>query len=134
MQTKKIISVIIGISLFLSVANAAEPDTTGDFEFKILYEVPGTAVKNQAGSGTCWSFAAAAFIEAELLRAGKDTLDLSEMYFVRHIYPQKALNYIRMHGTANIGPGSLFGDALRVIRNTGFVPENWYNLMFFDEN
>lgn len=126
MKSKSFFSLIVTFVFFFSLGHAAEPDTTGDFKFTILHEVPGTAVKNQASSGTCWSFAAVAFIESELLRMDKGTFDLSEMYFVRKIYPEKAMNYIRMHGTANIGPGSLFGDALRCIHQDGFVPESVY--------
>ncbi len=54
--------------------------------FTDLKKNAATPVKNQASSGTCWSYGAAAFLESELLRTGKGEYDLSEMYIVRYNY------------------------------------------------
>jgi bleomycin hydrolase len=116
-----VLSVMLPVGLF-----SADADTSNGFYFTTMYDVPTTSVKNQAQSGTCWSFAGASFIESEILRITGDSLDISEMFFVRMNYPQKATKYIRYHGNANIESGSLFGDVLRIVRTHGFVPENVY--------
>jgi bleomycin hydrolase len=55
---------------------------------------------------------------------GKGQFDLSEMFIVRMIYPQKAEHYVRLHGHARFGAGSLAGDVMRVIRKYGMVPDS----------
>jgi len=121
--------IILFMGLLFSLSLASPPDTSNGFYFEMLYEVPTTPVKNQAHSGTCWSFAGTSFIETEIIRLNIDTLDLSEMFFVRNVYPEKALNHVRLHGNGNIGPGSLFGDVLRGIKILGFIPEEIYSGM-----
>jgi bleomycin hydrolase len=97
------------------------------FSFEVVTEIETTPVKNQARTGTCWSFATTSFIETELIRMGKDPLNLSEMFFVRMTYPQKAQNYVRLHGNTVFGPGSLGQDVMRAIRLYGTVPEDVYS-------
>ena len=65
------------------------------YTFTVVKENPVTSVKNQASSGTCWSFSGVSFLESELLRKGKGTFDLSEMYIVRRNYEDKAEKYVR---------------------------------------
>src|SRR3989339_428637 len=77
------------------------------YVFTDVVKVAATPAKNQASSGTCWSYATAAFIEAELLRTGKGEHDISEMYAVRINYMNKMNdNYLR-RGNGNLGQGSL---------------------------
>ena len=99
----------------------------GGYVFTIEKNHAATAVKNQGSSGTCWSFSTVSFFESELIRMGKGEFDLSEMYIVRHTYPQKADLYVRMHGKANFGPGGLFRDVLKVHDEFGLVPESAYS-------
>ena len=56
------------------------------YQFTDVVKVPATPVKNQASTGTCWCFATTSFMESELLRMGKGTYDLSEMFIVRQKY------------------------------------------------
>ena len=49
-----------------------------------------TSVKNQFRSGTCWCFSALSWLENEILRAGGEEMDLSEMWIVRNVYFEKA--------------------------------------------
>ena len=88
--------------------------------------VPVTSVKNQNKSGTCWSFGATSFVEAELLRINKQEIDLSEMFFVYHAYLKKADNYVRLHGLANFGPGGQAHDVMDIIRDHGMLNESDY--------
>lgn len=101
------------------VANAVD-----SFQFTIVKELPITPVKNQASSGTCWSFSGLGMIEAELLRMGKPETDLSEMFIVYHSYSDKADKYVRMNGTINFAAGGSFHDVLYVLKNYGMVPES----------
>ena len=50
--------------LLISIAISAQ----GAYIFEVVKENPITSVKNQASSGTCWSFSGVAFLESELIR------------------------------------------------------------------
>lgn len=89
-------------------------------------EVPGTDVKNQYKTGTCWSFSTISFLESELLRTEKKSYNLSEMFVVRNAYSQKAEKYVRMQGTINFAAGGEPNDVVNVVKNFGIVPENVY--------
>ena len=96
------------------------------YQFTDVVKVPVTSVKNQASSGTCWCFATTSFMEAELLRMGKGTYDLSEMYIVRQKYMnQLEDNYLR-RGRGNINQGSLSHTFMNAYRQVGIVPEEVY--------
>jgi bleomycin hydrolase len=92
-----------------------------------LKDLPATPVKNQGMTNTCWSFSVISMLESELLRMGKDTFDLSEMFVVRHVYEEKAEKYIRMHGTINFAGGGFFHDVLNVFDTYGIVPDEIYS-------
>jgi len=113
------------VSLIL-VAQEKEQKTDSGYVFTIVKKIPVTPVKNQARSGTCWSFAGISFLESELLRMKKDTFDLSEMYFVRKAYEAKARNYVRLHGIANFGEGGQAHDVMNVLRENGMMTEAAY--------
>jgi bleomycin hydrolase len=125
---KKLMSFTIVITLFLypGIFVLTAQDLSG-YKFKNVKEIKNTPVENQQATGTCWSFATTSFIESELIRMGKDAPDLSEMYFVRYAYLDKADNYIRLHGSANFGQGGQAHDVLNVVKKYGFVPEDIYN-------
>lgn len=124
---KTLVSVIIIVSVFLypgSLKLTAQ-DISG-YQFRKVKEIKNTQVENQQATGTCWSFATTSFIESEMIRMGKEPLDLSEMYFVRYAYLDKADHYIRLHGSANFGEGGQAHDVLNVVKKYGFVPEDIY--------
>ncbi len=99
------------------------------YEFTVTKEIAHTPVKNQSRTGTCWCFATMSFLESETLRLGGDSLDLSEMFIVNYNYRDKARNYVRMHGNATFGQGSLGHDVMKQLRNHGIVPESVYSGM-----
>jgi aminopeptidase C len=110
-------------SLWTFSQEEKQPDKMSkEFQFTTIKEIPVTPVKNQSSSGTCWSFSGIGLIEAELLRQGKGKYDLSEMFVVYKNYEDKALKYVRMHGTTNFAAGGSFADVLDCIRDYGIVP------------
>ncbi len=120
-------------------ASAAEPadtvaaDTTG-FCFKDIIVIPGTSVKDQNQSGTCWCFAGASFLENELMRAKGDSIDLSEMYVVRKCYEDKADRYVRLYGQTSFSPGGSVVDIAYVMDRYGLVPEEAYPGLEYGED
>ncbi|MDR1809695.1 MAG: C1 family peptidase [Prevotella sp.] len=110
---------IVFISLLFSAATFAEDG----YRFTSVKENPITSIKNQASSGTCWCFSSIAFLESELLRAGKGEYDLSEMYIVRRNYADKADKYARMNGHLNFAQGGSFADAIGMLDEYGLLPE-----------
>ena len=117
---------IAALCFIAFAAKAVEKDTTAvdTFRFTTIKENKITPVKNQASSGTCWSFSAIGFFEAELLRLGKPEVDLSEMFVVHHSYTDKADKFVRMNGTSNFAGGGSFYDVMYTIQNRGIVPES----------
>ncbi len=109
-----------------TMAVSAQKDTTAvdTFRFTTIKENKITPVKNQASSGTCWSFSALGFFEAELLRLGKPEVDLSEMFVVHQAYADKADKFVRMNGTINFAGGGSFYDVMYTLKNYGIVPES----------
>lgn len=101
-------------------------DEEEGYIFSMIKEVPSTSVKNQYRSSTCWSFSGVGLLESELLRMGKDTFDLSEMYVVRKVYEDKADKYIRFHGSVNFSGGGGFSDIIMVYDNYGLIPDEAY--------
>ena len=93
------------------------------YEFRMVKDCHCSGVKNQGRTGTCWSFATSSFLESELMRMGKPEYDLSEMYFVRTIYKDKALNYLLRQGKAQFSQGGLSHDVIRAFSKAGAVPE-----------
>ncbi|HNY03019.1 MAG TPA: C1 family peptidase [Bacteroidales bacterium] len=116
-----------------SFGQDTEKKSDSGYRFTIVKQLPATSVKNQYRSGTCWSYSAISFLESELLRNGKDTFDLSEMYCVRNCYSEKAVKYIRFNGKHNFGGGGAAHDVTWVLKNFGMVPDEVYNGMTIGE-
>lgn len=125
---KSMLSIAIVI---ISLAITANLSAQG-YVFTDVVKVPATSVKNQASSGTCWSYATAAFLESELLRTGKGEHDLSEMFAVRYNYINKMNdNYLR-RGKGNLGQGSLAHMFTNIVKVYGIVPQEAYNGINYD--
>ena len=100
---------------------------TAQYQFTPEVKVACSDVKNQGKTGTCWSFSTISFLESELMRMGKQSHDLSEMFIVRNTYKDKAQNYLLRQGKANYSEGSLSHDVMRVYKKHGIVPEAIYS-------
>lgn len=110
----------------LSAQKKKKKEAPEGYSFTIEKEIPVTSVKDQHRSGTCWCFASTSFIEAELLRTGKGSYDLSEMFYVRKAFELKAVKYVRMHGRTNFGAGGLAQDMIHIWKEYGMLPQEAY--------
>lgn len=97
------------------------------YQFEYTAMLPATPVKNQAVTGTCWSFATTSFFESELLRMGKGEFDLSEMHTVRYNYINRVKDNFLKNGKGNLQEGSLSNMLFDVVNEHGIVPEMVYN-------
>ena len=135
---KKLIAVSLAAAVFAGVAVAKPADTPKDsvagFEFKDIVTIPVTSVKDQNKSGTCWCFASTSFFENEIRKAKGDSLDLSEMFTVRHCYADKADRYVRTYGKINFAAGGSALDVPYVWKKYGVVPEEVYNGLNYGED
>lgn len=98
----------------------------GQYEFQGETRIDCSSIKSQQRTGTCWSFSTTSFLESELLRTGKGSIDLSEMYSVRKIYEDKAINYVLRQGKANFSQGSLAHDVLNTVKSHGMMTDEAY--------
>lgn len=131
----KRILTIIAVGAAMGAANAMPapsgapeiitPDSTG-FTFTDVISLPTTPVKNQNKSGTCWCFAGTSLLEEDVLRKGGPELDLSEMYWVRQNYIDKARKYVSMDGKINFAQGGSIADVMETASAIGAIPEEVY--------
>jgi bleomycin hydrolase len=98
-----------------------------DEALTVVKKIESTPVKNQANTGTCWSFSTTSLVESQTIHNGHGTFDLSEMFTVRNIYTEKARNYMLRQGAAQFGPGGLGHDVIRAMATYGAVPESVYS-------
>ncbi len=121
--------------LFTTLILSAQDEKKDEkgYQFTTVNDIPCTSVKDQNRSGTCWSFSGIGFLEAEMIRLGKPTIDLSEMFVVNHSYSDKAEKYVRLHGSLNFSAGGAFHDVTNAIRTYGIVPEEVYNGLNYGE-
>ncbi|MBS1772273.1 MAG: aminopeptidase [Bacteroidetes bacterium] len=96
------------------------------FIFKDDINIERTSVKNQASSGTCWSYSTTSFLESEMIRMGKKPIDLSEIYTARCVYLDKADNYVKLHGSLSWGDGGECHDVINMYAKYGAVPQSVY--------
>ncbi len=93
---------------------------------KTIVSIPETCIKDQQYTGTCWCFSTSSLLETEYLQRTKKPIDLSEMYVVRNIYIEKAINYLLRQGHCRFDEGSLAQDVFIAIDKYGTVPQAAY--------
>jgi bleomycin hydrolase len=127
----KNIKIITALTLALisvtSIVISQEKKEADEYLFVNKIFLDGTEIKNQQYTGTCWSFSTTSFIESELIRMGKPSIDLYEMFNVRMNYVEKAQNYVLRQGKAQFGEGGLNHDVMNSIAKYGLVPESAYS-------
>ncbi|MDP5198543.1 aminopeptidase C [Flavobacterium sp. DG2-3] len=97
-----------------------------NFKFTEVINLGTTSVKNQGSSGTCWSYASNSFLESEMIRLGKQPVELSQIYSARNVYVDKGENYVRMHGAITLGDGGALHDVINMYKKYGTVPREVY--------
>ncbi|XZF16450.1 aminopeptidase C [Chitinophagaceae bacterium MMS25-I14] len=96
------------------------------FTFKKVIDLGTTSVKNQASSGTCWSYSTNSFVESEMIHAGKTPVQLSQIFSAHCVYKDKAVAYVRMHGDFSWGDGGECHDVINMYAKYGAMPQEAY--------
>ncbi|MDD4215581.1 MAG: C1 family peptidase [Bacteroidales bacterium] len=115
------------LALFCFSMGFAQNAKSDVYKFSTIVKHAATPVKNQAVTGTCWSFATTSFLESELLRAGKGEYGLSEMHTVRYNYINRINDNFVKAGKGNLGEGSLSHMLIKVVKEHGMVPDEVYD-------
>lgn len=101
-------------------------DDNKKFHFTKIIDLERTDVKNQASSGTCWSYSTNSFIESEMMRMGKEPVELAEMYSAYWVYMEKADAFVRLHGGLSWGDGGACHDVINMYAKYGAMPQDVY--------
>ncbi|WP_417366695.1 aminopeptidase C [Flavobacterium beibuense] len=109
-----------------SLKNNQSENSKDSFEFTEVINIENTPVKSQGSSGTCWSYSANSFIESEMIRMGKEPIEISQIYTARNAYIEKGKNYVRMHGAITLGDGGALHDVINMYRQYGALPQSEY--------
>ena len=96
------------------------------YVFTVVKNIENTSVKNQASSGTCWSYSTNSFLESEMIRMGKEPVDMAEIFTARCVYKDKAEMYVRLHGGLSWGDGGSCHDVINVFAKYGALPQSIY--------
>ena len=132
---KKIIILAVAVLPFLANAqddlvkklDANKSDSANKkYHFNTLIDVEHTGVKNQASSGTCWSYSTNSFLESEMMRMGKQPIELAEIFSAHCVYMDKADNFVRMHGAISWGDGGECHDVINMYAKYGAMPQEVY--------
>ena len=97
-----------------------------DFQFTTIKRNDVTSVKNQGSSGTCWSYSGNSFLESEMIRMGKQPVDIAEIYTARQVYRDKAKLYVLNGGSLEWGEGGALHDVINIYKKYGAVPQEAY--------
>jgi len=124
---RKTITIICFLFISVVLNSVFSQEKTDVYLFENLTEVKTTSVKSQAQTGTCWSYATTSFIESEMLRLGKEQMDISEAFFIYQNYLLKAEKYIRMHGNYSFSCGGQAHDVMNVLKLFGALPDELYS-------
>ena len=117
------------IALLLSAGSmvfAQEPEKKDVYQITDVVTVKHTPVDNQGSSGTCWCFAGTGLVEAEILRKYGKEFNLSEMFFVRNVWTDKIVKYVKMHGCTSLSQGGEVCDVFYALNKHGMIPETDY--------
>lgn len=130
MTLRNTISTLLLVAVAITSADAQKKgkkesaEAPKGYEFTVVKENYVTPVKNQANSGTCWSYSTVSFLESEAVKNGapKD-IDLADMYPVYMSYSDKAIKYVRLDGHLNYAQGGSFKDVIYTLKHYGMLPQ-----------
>ncbi len=120
---RKIYILILFSASIISGTTVNSQSLISKFGIQPIDPIPCTAVKDQAWSATCWSFASVSFLESEVLRTKNKNIDLSEMYLARFSYLNKIKKHLEVAGKNKFTPGGQFHDVTLVLSSAGIVPD-----------
>ena len=106
-------------------SNDADADDK-KYHFNNVIDLEHTSVKNQASSGTCWSYSTNSFLESEMIRMGKEPIELSPIFTAHCVYMDKADAFVRMHGSISWGDGGECHDVINMYAKYGAMPQDVY--------
>lgn len=118
--------ILLILGSWLTLAAMSQTPNAAKLGLRLPPQTNCTAVKDQALSGTCWSFASLSFLESEAKRKGLGDFDLSEMFVARYSYIRKVETHLKQQGKNYFTPGGQFHDVVWVLKNYGIMPDNVY--------
>ena len=110
---------------YTHTASKSDDDPT-KYHFNKIIDLEHTCVKNQASSGTCWSYSTNSFLESEMMRMGKQPIELAEIFSAHCVYIDKGDAYVRMHGAISWGDGGECHDVINMYAKYGAMPQEVY--------
>ena len=116
-KSSLVLGILSSVSLFAQdelikkVINNASLNSK--FEFREVTNISTTSVKSQGSAGTCWSYSGNSFLETEMIRNGKQPVDLAEIFTARQVYLGKARNFVLFNGNLGLGDGGETHDVLK---------------------
>ncbi len=113
-------------NLINALKNNVSDNSKEGFRFTEVINLGNTSIKDQGSSGTCWSYSGNSFLESEMIRMGKQPVEISSIYTARNTYIEKAKNFVRLHGEQAQGDGGQLHDVLTIFRKYGAVPQTVY--------
>ncbi|WP_437921022.1 aminopeptidase C [Sphingobacterium sp. LRF_L2] len=113
-------------NLINALKNNVSDNSKEGFKFTEIINLGNTSIKNQGRSGTCWSYSGNSFLESEMIRMGKQPIEISQIFTARNTYIEKAKNFVRLHGDQAQGDGGQLHDVLTIFRQYGAVPREAY--------
>ncbi|MFZ4863762.1 aminopeptidase C [Sphingobacterium sp. Mn56C] len=113
-------------NLINALKNNVSDKSKDGFVFTQVINLGNTSIKDQGSSGTCWSYSGNSFLESEMIRLGKQPVEISQIYTAYHTYLEKAKTFVRLHGDQAQGEGGQLHDVLTIFKKYGAVPQEVY--------
>ncbi|NGM63107.1 aminopeptidase [Sphingobacterium sp. SGG-5] len=113
-------------NLIHALKSNVSDSSKNQFVFTEVINLETTSVKDQGSSGTCWSYSGNSFLESEMIRMGRQPVEISQIFTAYYTYLEKAKNFMRLHGGQSQGQGGQLHDVLTIYRRYGAVPQEAY--------
>lgn len=113
-------------NLINALKNNASDKSKEGFVFTEVINLGNTSIKDQGSSGTCWSYSGNSYLESEMIRMGKQPVEISQIFTAYYTYLEKAKTYVKLHGDQAQGEGGQVHDVLTIYRKYGAVPREVY--------